>query len=57
MASSVRHLTISCHDFLDTDWGRSKDVVLAWLEEHGFEARLRGEGDFVQQLYVYARRR
>jgi FkbM family methyltransferase len=54
MAPHVRNLTISCHDFLGTEWGRSKDEVLAWLEAHGFTAEMRGEGDFVQQLYVYA---
>lgn len=54
MAPRVMNLTISCHDFLGTEWGRTKDFVLAWLEEHGFTAELRGEGDFVQQLYVYA---
>ncbi|HPZ48931.1 MAG TPA: FkbM family methyltransferase [Propionibacteriaceae bacterium] len=37
-------------------WGRTKDFVLAWLTEHGFQARVRGEGDFVQALYVYASR-
>lgn len=54
MAPHVDNLTISCHDFLGTEWGRSKDDVLAWLADHGFEAQMRDEGDFVQQLYVYA---
>lgn len=54
MAPHIRHFTISCHDFLGTEWGRSKDEVLAWLEAHGFTAEMRGEGDFVQELYVYA---
>lgn len=56
MAPHVRNMTISCHDFLGTEWGRTKDFVLAWLTEHGFQARVRGEGDFVQALYVYASR-
>ncbi|GAA1916931.1 FkbM family methyltransferase [Nocardioides hwasunensis] len=54
MAPHIQNFTISCHDFLGTDWGRSKDEVLAWLDAHGFAAEMRGEGDFVQQLYVYA---
>lgn len=54
MAPHIRNFTISCHDFLGTEWGRSKDEVLAWLEAHGFTAEMRGDGDFVQQLYVYA---
>lgn len=54
MAPHIRNFTISCHDFLGTEWGRSKEEVLAWLEAHGFTAEMRGEGDFVQQLYVYA---
>ena len=54
MAPHIRNFTISCHDFLGTEWGRSKDEVLAWLEGHGFTAEMRDEGDFVQQLYVYA---
>ena len=54
MAPHVQHLTISCHDFLGTEWGRTKDFVVEWLESHGFTVQLRGEGDFVQALYVYA---
>lgn len=54
MAPHIQNFTISCHDFLGTEWGRSKEDVLAWLEAHGFTAEMRGEGDFVQQLYVYA---
>lgn len=54
MAPHIQNFTISCHDFLGTEWGRSKDEVLAWLAAHGFTAEMRGEGDFVQQLYLYA---
>lgn len=54
MAPHVDHLTISCHDFLGTDWGRSLDPVMEWLRSHGFEVLQRDEGDMVQRLYVYA---
>lgn len=57
MAPHVRHLTIACHDFLGTEWGRSMDQVLAWLDEHGFETKIRGEGDPWESHYVYAWRR
>jgi FkbM family methyltransferase len=30
------HICISCHDFLDTEWGRTSNHVRAWLEAHGF---------------------
>lgn len=54
MAPHVSHLTISCHDFLGTEWGRSKDVVTAWLEEHGFTVEQRVDEDEVFALYLYA---
>lgn len=54
MAPHIAHLTISCHDFLGTEWGRSLDDVTGWLTEHGFTVEQRNEGDMVQQLYVYA---
>ena len=54
MAPHIQNFTISCHDFLGTEWGRSQDEVFGWLKAHGFTAEMRGEGDFVQQLYVYA---
>lgn len=56
MSSRVRHLTISCHDFLGTEWGKSLDVVTGWLEGHGFTVSRRDEGDFVQRCYLYAAR-
>ena len=46
MAPHIRHLTISCHDFLGTEWGRSKDQVVSWLRRsriHGGRARPDGE--------------
>ena len=54
MAPRVRHLTISCHDFLGTEWGRSLDVVTAWLTDHGFSFERRQDPDEVFGLYVYA---
>ena len=54
MAPHVHHMTISCHDFLGTEWGKSKEQVLAWLADHGFEARVRGVGDPWEAHYVYA---
>lgn len=38
-APLLRHACISCHDFLGTEWGRSKDEVSSWLERHGFTVR------------------
>lgn len=57
MAPHIRHLTISCHDFLGTDWGRSREEVTRWLVDHGFEVIERGEGDGWEANYIYARRR
>lgn len=54
MAPHVRNLTISCHDFLGTEWGRSFDVVTAWLTDHGFKFERRDDPDEVFGLYVYA---
>lgn len=54
MAPHVQHMTISCHDFLGTEWGRSKDYVLAWLTSHGFSVRVRGTGEGWEANYVYA---
>jgi FkbM family methyltransferase len=38
-ASIVRHLSISCHDFLDRDEMRTKLSVVEWLRSHGFVVR------------------
>ena len=54
MAPHVRHMTISCHDFLGTEWGRSKDQVLLWLHDHGFQTRVRGSELTWDANYVYA---
>ena len=36
MAPHVHHMTIGCHDWLGTEWGRSREQVLAWLHDHGY---------------------
>lgn len=54
MAPHVRHMTIACHDFLGTEWGRSMDEVVGWLAEHGFTSKVRGEGEPWESHYVYA---
>lgn len=56
MAPNIRHLTISCHDFLGTEWGRSKVVVIEWLTGHGFEVIEHGPGPAWAEDYVYAHR-
>lgn len=56
MAPSIRHLTISCHDFLGTEWGRSKDAVLKWLFDRGFTVHEHGPGEPWAADYVYASR-
>lgn len=40
-APRIDHVAISCHDFLGTDWGRTRDEVAQWLEEHGYRVRRR----------------
>ncbi|WP_152179203.1 FkbM family methyltransferase [Nostocoides sp. F2B08] len=54
MAPNVKNMTISCHDFLGTDWGRSKMVVTKWLKDHGFEVRTHGPGLEAEKDYIYA---
>ena len=56
MAPHIRHLTISCHDFLGTDWGRSRDAVTAWLKAHGFTVTAHGPGAVWEVDYLYASR-
>lgn len=53
MASRVSNVTISCHDFLGTEWGATLEFVTTWLVDRGFTVIQRADGDFVQQLYVY----
>jgi len=36
IAPVIRNVTISCHDFLGTEWARSKSEVTSWLIAHGF---------------------
>ena len=54
MAPHVRHMTISCHDFKNTEWGRSKEVVTGWLVDHGFVVQEHGPGEPYERDYVYA---
>ena len=56
MASHIRHLTISCDDFLGTDWGRSREEVTAWLTAHGFSVWAHGPGEPWEVDYLYASR-
>lgn len=56
MASHIRHLTISCHDFLGTDWGRSREEVTSWLTAHGFSVWAHGPGEPWEVDYLYASR-
>lgn len=32
----IDRMAISCHDFLGTDWGATRERVRAWLHENGF---------------------
>ncbi len=43
IAPGIRHVTIACHDFIGTDWSKSKDAVIAWLVDHGFNVRERDD--------------
>jgi hypothetical protein len=43
IAPGIRHVTIACHDFIGTEWSRSKDDVIAWLVDHGFTVRERDD--------------
>ncbi len=56
IAPAIQNMTIACHDFLGTEWGRSKVEVLEWLTAHGFTVAERGAGDDERALrdYVYA---
>ena len=55
MSTHIRHMTVSCHDFLGTDWGRSRVQVTKWLLDHGFTVQGR-EGDTEPWFrdYIYA---
>ncbi|WP_165356965.1 FkbM family methyltransferase [Nocardioides zhouii] len=54
MAPHVRHMTIACHDWLGTEWGRSREQVLTWLHDHGFRTRLHGRENTWDGDYVHA---
>ena len=55
IAPMICNMTISCDDFLGTDWARSKSEVTSWLVDHGFTVRRRGYDPRVAAHdYVYA---
>lgn len=56
MAPHIRHLMISCHDFLGTEWGRSKAQVTGWLVDHGFDVMEHEPGMVALEDYLYASR-
>lgn len=54
-AQSIRHATISCHDFIGV---RTKEFVAGWFEAAGFELRHQAEPPHVEgESFVYARQR
>lgn len=40
-ADRIDRMAISCHDFLGTEWGTTRDEVTKWLTGHGFSVRSR----------------
>jgi FkbM family methyltransferase len=42
-APRTRRMVISCHDFLGTEWGETRELVGAWLTAHGFTVVTRPE--------------
>ena len=42
-APIIDRLAISCHDFLGTEWGRTRSEVEGWLLDHGFEITRRAD--------------
>jgi FkbM family methyltransferase len=55
IAPMIRNMTISCHDFLGTEWARSKIEVTSWLVAHGFTVRGREyDSRVAAHDYVYA---
>lgn len=40
-ADRIDRMAISCHDFLGTEWGETRELVSEWLAEHGFEVTTR----------------
>ena len=57
IAPMIRNVTISCHDFLGTEWARSKSEVTSWLIAHGFTVRGREYDTRVAaHYYVYGSR-
>lgn len=55
IAPMIRNVTISCHDFLGTEWATSKSEVVGWLVAHGFSVRGREyDRRTAAHDYVYA---
>ena len=52
----VAHLTVSCHDFLGTEVGRSRSQVHHWLTSHHFEVRTRSDPRPWARDCLYGRR-
>ena len=50
----IRHLCISCHDFLGRPETRSKSEVVRFLKDHGFQLTFRPETPAPMCDYVYA---
>jgi hypothetical protein len=51
-AKSIRHATISCHDFIGV---HAKEFVAGWFEAAGFELRHQAEAPHVEgESFVYA---
>jgi FkbM family methyltransferase len=54
----IDRMAISCHDFLGTEWGATRDLVRSWLVEHDFEvsSRLEDARPWARD-YLYASRK
>jgi hypothetical protein len=50
----IRHLCISCHDFLGRPEARSKAEVVGFLKDHGFQLKFRPDTPAPMCDYVYA---
>ena len=56
----IRNVCISCHDFRHTyhnhgEFYMTKQKVMTFLQEHGFEITIRNTGNRVVDNYIYAR--
>jgi FkbM family methyltransferase len=60
VASRIRHLAVSCHDFMasrgEPDWTRTREEVLAMLESYGYDVAPRDQSEPRDWLrdYLYA---